>query len=187
MNRRKFAQSLAVGFALISFPACLFSNIYKTINQYVPLALLAFERIISILAEHGISVSGLQDAVNAVKAALADIQSAILEYQEANSHGKPTGIQIIVTALNVAHGRLEEFWRKLNIPNPQLSFTIKSLLGIIISTLQGFEQQLPAHQQGPGPMHTSTFTGAGKVRTIKEFREEFNEELREHDESKFAI
>lgn len=188
MNRREFGTLIIVFSALGSSLSCLFSSVYKNIKNYVPFALLAFDRVIQILEEHGIAVSGLVEAMNRVKAALADIQSAILAYQEANSDQKPTAIGIIRAALQVARTSLEDFWRSLKIPNAQLAGTIKALLTIIISTLAGFEAQLPmAAGAAPAPRMGKEFGSPPKVRTLNEFRDDFNQILRSNDESKFQI
>lgn len=184
MTRRGFAiRTAAVVAALASLPACLFSDIYKTISTYVPVALLAFDRIVAILIEHNINVSGLVEAVNRVKAALADIQTAVLEYHDAHEHDKQTLIHAIAVALKIANERLLEFWQTLQIPNQQLAHTVKMLLDIIISTLTGFISQI-----APGtPVAAQRFVSEPRPRTLKEFRQDFNAVLREHGESKFAI
>lgn len=183
MTRRKFASSLVVMLALISTACPIFSNIYKSMTQYIPLALLAFDRIIAILIEHNIVVTGLVDAIDAAKAALADILSAVREFEDAHGNEKPTKIEAIRTALKIAHTRLELFWDRLQIPNQQLAITVKALLSIILSTLAGFEAQLRPGDTSRG----KTIFAVPKARSIREFREDFNAVLREHDEIQFAI
>ena len=190
MNRRDFGYlvgGLAGLVSLISLPACLWSTVYKRINKYVPLALLAFDRIVEILAEHGIPIApGFTDSVNAVKAALADIQSAILAFEEA--HGEQTAIGAIRMALEIAQRTLEDFWRKLNIPDPGLGGTIKALIGTILSTLSGFLEQLPKAPVPAVPHAVANeFGNTPKLRTMAEFRDEFNGVLRRTGESKYAI
>lgn len=183
MTRRDFAIRTATLAALATLPACFFSNIYKTINQYVPVALLAFDRIIAILVEHGVNTNGLTEAVNRVKAAFADIQTAILEYYDAHEHDRETLIRAISIALKIATERLHDFWETLKIPNEQLSRTIKMLIDIMVSTLTGFIGQL-----SPGtPVAGQRLLSAPRARSIKEFREDFNRALRERDEGQFAI
>lgn len=191
MNRRQFASTIIVFSALGSSLGCFFSNVYKNIDRYVPLALLAFDRIIEILTEHGIPVGPLTDSVNRVKAAIADIVTAVLAYREA-SGDKSTAIAMIRAALQVAQQSLEEFWRKLSIPNPALAGTIRALIGIIMSTLAGFEAQLPTGRVTPQPKPRVAqaefdWVNSVKLRSISEFREDFNSVLRQNGEEKYAI
>lgn len=183
MTRRDFAICAGIVTSLASLPACLFSDIYKNISDYVPVALLAFDRIVMILVEHGINVSGLTEVINRVKAAFADIQTAVLEYHDAHENDKQTFIHMVAVALKIATERLVEFWNDLRIPNQQLAYAVKLLLDIIISTLTGFIQKL-----APGtPVAMQRFMSDPKPRTLKEFRRDFNTALAEQGESKFAI
>lgn len=183
MTRRDFAICAGIITSLASLPACLFSDIYKTISNYVPVALLAFDRIIAILVEHGVNTTGLTAIVNHVKAALADILTAVLEYHDAHEDAKQTMIHAIAVAMKIATERLVEFWELLKLPNEHLGRTIKMLIDVIISTLTGFIAQL-----APGtPVANQRFISEPKARTIKQFRDEFNTVLRERDESQYAI
>lgn len=183
MNRREFAATTGALSLVAVMPACWMSNIYKTISSYVPVALLAFDRVISILVEHGVDTTRLTEAVNRVKAALADILTAVVEYHDAAEQAKETMIHAIAVALKIACERLVEFWELLKIPNEQLARTIKMLIDIMVSTLTGFIGQL-----APGtPVAGQRFVSAPRVRTLKEFREDFNAVLRERDEGQFAI
>lgn len=181
MNRRQFAVRMTslglVGtFTAAAMPACWLQNVYSSLNKYIPFALLAFDRILDILAEHGITVAGLTEAANAVKAALGDIQAAIVAFEQ--KHGEVSAIR---AALGVAEDRIEDFWRKLKLPNPEVAATIRALLGIILSTLAGFEMKLP------GPAVTRSVWAAPEARSVEKFRRDFNRTLEEHGESKFAI
>lgn len=183
MNRREFAVTAGTAGVLATLPGCFLHDVYKTIDRYVPVALMAFDRIIAVMVEHGVDVSRLVNAVNMVKAALADIQSAVLEYHDAHEHDKQTLIHMISVALKVATHRLAEFWELLQIPNENLARTVKLLLDVIISTLTGFISQL-----SPGtPVASQKFVSEAKVRSIKEFREDFNRVLDERGEAKFAL
>lgn len=184
MTRRDFAIRLAsLGGLLAVMPSCfLSSNIYKNLEHYVPTALLAFDRIIEILVEHGIDVSHLVNQINQVKACLADIQTAILAWKSGRENQKPTLAEAVRTTLRLAASALDIFWGSLRLP-PQLASTIKPLFDILVSTLMAFE--LIGANRGPG---SKTFLGTEpKLRTIREFREEFNGVLSEHNESRFAI
>lgn len=180
LNRRQFAMTAGTVGMVATLPACWFSNVYSSLNKYIPIALLAFDRILDILKEHAVPVEGLTDAVNGVKAALADIQAAIIAYEHA-AGDKSSAIAHIRAALEVAEDRIEDFWRKLRLPNPELGATIRALLGIILSTLAGFEMKLP------GAPVTRSVWAAPEARSVEKFRRDFNRTLDEHGESQFAI
>lgn len=188
MNRRLFAKSalLAGVGSIAAAPACWFENVYGQIREYVPLALLAFDRIIEILAAHNIVLSTLTASINSVKAALADIQSAILEFEHAPGHDKDTALGVIRTALGIAQNRLAEFWRTLNLPAGQLSSTIHALINILLSTLAAYEARLPA-PSGVAAVPHSAFHSTLKPRTVKEFRADFNQTLEEYGQGKYRI
>lgn len=184
MNRRQFAIGTGALTLLAMLPACWFANVYRMIAEYIPYALLAFERIISILEEHGISTAGLREIIDRVKAALSNIQTAVLEYKDAVQAEKAAKLEAIRNALRVASQRLTEFWDALRISNEQVRRTVKMLLDIIISTIEGFITRLPqpigqVPQQRAGPV--------AQERSLKEFRQDFNRVLRDRGEAKFAI
>lgn len=189
MTRRDLVALGKLGILAALFPlsSCWFQNIYSDIDRYVRVALLAFDRIIAILAEHGIVVEGLDRSINAVKAALADIETAVLEYRDAAAHEKATLVAAIATALKIAAERLQAFWEllKMKIPNVQLATVIKTLLDIIISTLIAFAEKL---QTGGAPaVPRNQLLAQPRIRTLTQFRAEFNGVLRQSGEGKFAI
>lgn len=186
MTRRRFALAFgALGF-LATLPACFLSSVYRDLNRYIPVALLAFGRILDILGEHGVTLGpDLTGAVLRVKASLADIQAALLAWQE--SHG-PTTVQWIRGALILAISCLSDFWQRLNPLPGQLGATVHALLQILISTLTAFEAELPgAGAPAAGSPHAFGYLAAPQLRTVKQFREDFNRVLLESKESKFAI
>lgn len=187
MNRREFAITAGTVGALASLPACFLNDVYKTIAQYIPFALLAFDRVVSILAEHGVNTSGLTEAIDRVKAALANIQIAVLEYRDALAAEKAAKLAAIRTALEIASRRLREFWEMLRIPNEQVAQTVKMLLDIIISTIEGFIMRLPAQMPGPLRPPEPKYGPVPQERSIKEFRHDFNRVLRARGESQFVI
>lgn len=185
MKRRAFLGVAGSGALLASLPAtaCWWSNVYKNISSYVPVALLAFDRIVAILIEHGVNTTGLTDVGNAVKAAFADIQTAVLEYHDAHEHDKATLMQAISVAMKIASHRLVEFWERLQIPNEHLAHGIKALIDVMVSTLTAFIGQL-----SPGtPVANQKFISEPKLRSIKQFREDFNWVLDHNGLSKYAL
>lgn len=181
MLRRGFIQATAAVGALALAPACWVGGGYDAITHYVPVALLAFERILDILVEHGVPTERLSHMVALVKAAFADILAAIEEFRHRRGRAQDTLVAAIRTALEIAQKRLDEFWGMLELKDDQLLHTLKLLLDVIKSTLAGFEQRLPP---GPSGMH---YLPPEPIRTEKEFRETFNLVLRQHGEGKYAI
>ena len=187
LSRRSFFWTSTAFGAMCTMTACPLSNVYDSINKYIPVGLLAFDRVLQIIGEAGVDTAPLLNVSNAVKASLADIQSAILEYRDASADRKDTLVAIIRTALSIAEGRIQDLWSNLTLP-PATGKVVKQLLGIIISTLAGFREQLPGYQGNPGPMTAANHIQIeAKVRTIAEFREEFDSVLALAGETKFAI
>ena len=187
LTRRSFVWSSTAFGVACTMTACPLSNVYDSITKYVPVGLLAFDRVLQIVGEAGVDTAPLMNVVNSVKASLADIQSAVLEYKDASADRKDTLVAIIRTALAVAEGRIQEFWGNLTLP-PKTGTIVKQLLGVILATLSGFREQLPGYQGNPGPMVAANHIQVvPKPRSIDQFRQDFNQILRDNGEAKYAL
>lgn len=188
VTRRNLMKSLGVLALTSLLPAC-FSNLYESIQKYVPVAILAFDVILEILAANGVAIaSTLAPVVNAVKVALAEIAAAVAEYQHATGDGKPSAAKKVAEALRIAQNRLDEFWERLNLSSHELKETIRALLGIIISTLEGYYNRLPEAARSPVPVGPAVgLTVIPEARTLSQFRRDFNQALKDHNQQKYAI
>ena len=167
MSRRELSKSL-LGLAAASSAtfdtACPLRGKFDNILRYVPVALIAFDRVVSIAQDSGADLSQLQNVIARVKAALADIQTAILEFRE---HDGDTLRQAILTALTIAHQRLTEFASAIaDKLSANTALAVRALLEVIISTLNGFQSQISR--------------GSGSVPTLAAFRRDFNAKLPDH-------
>lgn len=183
ISRRRFVGWSATGllaacFSSITQTACSFASVVTLILKYVPMGLTAFTAILNLLAGFGIPTMAIAELASLVKSAFADLQVAIQQYDDAPAADKTTFLGKISTALSVVEAQLQVFWNGLTLPSPQAASLIQGLLGIIISTLQGFMPSLPA------PASTDVFmkraslakliTVAPQRRSPSQFRSDFN-------------
>jgi len=186
MNRRYFTQLLAISVTLVTTPACLFSTIWSDIKAYAPTILTAVAGVLSILTGAGVlgmplaaTISGILALINK---AVGDLQVAINTYQQAPSSQRATLLGAITTALADAEANIQQFWSNLNIPDPALASTIKNLLGIVVSTLQGYVDAIgvppaatPARAMRASM--TNPIVVAPKRRTLAQFKTDWNAAL----------
>lgn len=180
MNRRKFL-SLSGAFLMLgsvaSTVSCITKGIYQQILQYVGLGLQAFQSILDILAGAGVvnplTAGGIDALIALVKAAFADLQTAVNQYDSAPADQKNSFVQKISTALAILQNRLGEFWTNLKIPDQKLALTIQGLIGVIISTIMGFATQLPQPATAP-KAPPAGIKATPKRLTPSQFKEEFN-------------
>lgn len=197
LSRRSFGQKLAFAGIAISGSSLLtacppFSSVYQKILQYVNVGLQAFQSVVNLLVASGVinvaEGTAISAAVNLVKVAFADLQTAVNNYL--NSTGdKSTLIGKISVALAAVQASIQQFWNDLNIPDARLSSLVEGLLGVILSVLAGFQTQLPA----PPPTAVKAVTGgkmirvAAKRESVKDLKKEFNDILKQNGKSEFAI
>jgi len=204
MTRRSFAGMFGKAGVILSLgslisvttacPAWL-SNVYADILKYAPVALSAVASVLSILTGNGIVITPAISAIIAlIKVAISDLQTAVTQYQNAPTGQKSGLLGAISEAVTVAESNIQKFWADLTIPDAKLSSLIEGLLGIVVSTLQGFQTQLPAPVT---PVATQakmmraglskTIAVTPKVRSVAHFRKEFNALLTQSGEGQHSI
>lgn len=193
-TRRQALRAMAI-FGIItaslSQMAVSCSNLFTDIVNYVSVGLSGFAAILNILAGAGIiSLTGtaaINLIITAVKAAFADLQTAVNDYEAAAAADKTTLEGKISTVLVDLENEITTFWNNLSIPDPQTASTIQGLLEIITTTLAGFATQLPpapVAAAAGGPVKLS-FTA--HRRSKKQFRNDFNAILHAHGLDKYKI
>ena len=201
MNRRTFATRIGQGLAALSLAplltttACSFSSVYAEMLKYVPLGLSAVASVVAILTGNGIAISPtVNSALTLIKAAFADLQTAIQQYQDASQGQKSSLIGQIAEGLTVAEANIQQFWNDLSIPDPKLSALIEGLLGVVTTTLMGFASQLPQAQTVPAAQARTMRAALAKhlpdspvKRTPRKFRSDFNATLSMGGEGTHAI
>lgn len=202
MTRRGFAgifgkagATIAILATLPSATACFIANVYSDLLKYSPVALAALQSVLSILAGNGIAVTPLVAiGTNLFKVGIADLQTAVTQYQNAPQGQKSTLLLAVSEALTVAEANINQFWSDLSIPDPKLASLIEGLLGVVTTTMAGFATQLPA---ATSPVAANAKAMRGRLpktldstptkRSVSQFRAAFNEKLKAGGEEKHAI
>lgn len=197
INRRQFSFRSMMLVLVASVSSLEFScaNLYNDILKYSSVSLQAFGSIVSILAGGGVISLGSGQAIDLViamvKAALADVGTAVSAYDAAPATDKATFLGKLSTALSVAMAELQTFWNDLTIPDPQLAQLIQGLLGVILSTLAGFATQLPAPQTSLAARRADGLPRRLPItpmkRSVSQFRKDFNAVLKAHGQSAYCI
>jgi hypothetical protein len=178
-TRRSFMKTMAMvtgtviaAGSLMGNTAC---NVFNAIMKYVPVALTAFTTIITMI--NPAEGSAIAVLASMVKAALADIQTAVMNYENAPSGDKTTLLGKISTAIAAAEQELQVFWSDLKLPGGGLATLVEGIINIILSTLTSFLPQLPP----PGPLPTKALLRrvnySPKKRSVEQFKHDLNAEF----------
>lgn len=200
LSRRSFAQKTGFGIAGLLMSTmltvgCTFGGVTNAIKEYVGVGLQAFQAVVDLLTGSGVIPAGAGAAIEAVialvKAGFADILKAVADYQNAPADQKQSLLGKISTVLSIVVANIQQFWNDLSIPDAKLSALIQGLLGIIISTLQGFLTQLPAPVSAEPTIRAAGLPRKITVSPVKrkmgEFKKEFNGMLAAAGQSQYAI
>jgi hypothetical protein len=184
MTRRKFGQAWATFLLALSVgPSLLVTGCgtsFSTILSWVDTGLAAFQSVVDLLAGQSVINITIGSAIDliikAVKAAIADIGTAVSNYNAAPAAAKATLVGKISTALVAAQNEISQFWNDLTIPDAKVASTVAGLLGLIVSTLAGFMSLLPP---APAPAALRTFPktlagAAPQKRSLPQFKAAFN-------------
>lgn len=188
VTRRNFGKSISLGMiglmfmSMVSTVGCTFTSIYNAIIKYIPVGLSAVASILSILSGAGIGISPLASTIlNLIKIGFADLQTAITQYQNSTGSAQQTALGITTNVLADIEANIQQFWNDLTIPDAKLAALCSGLLGIIVSTLQGFQTQLPKPTPpAPGTARAIQATlpkkiyATPKMRSVSQFRKDFN-------------
>lgn len=190
INRRSFlgrALTAVCSFVVLGTTATLTGcTSFQSILNYVQVGLQAFEAILSILAGAGVLVTPIQAVTALVKAGFADLETAVNDYNAAPAAGKTTLSGKISTAITVLQNEIANFWTSLNLPNGNLAQTISGLLGVIVSTLEGFLTQLPAPAAARAKL-PAQISGPAHARSTNQFKADFNKILAANNYSQYAL
>lgn len=200
MNRRRFVSTtLFTLAAALSSMGLSCSSVFAAIAYYVGAGIDAVTSVVNLLAGAGIVTlpegALISTVLQMIKAAWADVTAAVAAYNNAPAAEKTTFAGKVATALAVVQSEIQAFWNQLQIPDASLANTIAGLLGLVISTIEGFMPSLPAPQPiGPAPaplsqktVNKAPLTATPKKRSAEQFRKEFNEILAAGGHSKWSI
>jgi hypothetical protein len=121
---------------------------FKQISGWVVTGLSSFQSVVDLLVGEGIVMVAIGSVIDliikGVKAAIADIGTAVDNYNNAPAATKASLLGKISDALVAAQNEISQFWNDLSIPDAKAASTVAGLLGLIVSTLSGFMASLPA-------------------------------------------
>ena len=121
---------------------------FKQISGWVVTGLSSFQSVVDLLVGEGLIMVAIGSVIDliikGVKAAIADIGTAVDNYNNAPAATKASLLGKISDALIAAQNEIAQFWNDLMIPDAKAASTVAGLLGLIVSTLSGFMAGLPA-------------------------------------------
>ena len=194
-NRRNFLVDSGKGIALLALASgsALFTtgcNVFNKIVAWLGVGIAATKSIINLLSGAGIvnTVQGvaLSAVLDTIKAAFADVQAAVAAYENADPASKATFAGRISMALQALGDQFQKLWSDLNIPHASLASLVQGLIGIILSTIAGFQAQLPAPVSPPLSLSRRMAVVAQR-RDEKRFRYDFNSLLAQSGQSQYSI
>jgi hypothetical protein len=153
---------------------------FASISSWIVTGLDSFQSVVDLLVGQGIIMVTIGSAIDliirAVKAAIADVGTAVDNYNIAPAASKATLVGKISVALVAAQNEIGQFWNDLMIPDAKVASTVAGLLGLIVSTLAGFQSLLP-----PAPASAvlrtfpKTLQGTAAQRySLGQFKSKFN-------------
>ena len=178
-TRRGFLKTtgLVSGTALVSGTLMGMSScqtVEQEIMNYIPVALTAFTTIVTLINPAEAAV--LAPVIADVKIALADVQAAVVAYENSPDASKATLACKIVTAINIAEQEIQSFWSSLNLADAGLLAVIAGVIQIILSTLTAFIPSLncSAPQAKSTRSFKKTVAFQPKKRSLKQFKQDLN-------------
>jgi hypothetical protein len=195
ITRRSFGTLWGTCLLALSIgPSLLLSGCgttFAAILSWIDTGLSAFASVVDLLVGQGVLMvpvgSAIDLLIKAIKAAIADIGTAVSNYNAAPAASKTTLEGKISTALVVAQNLIAQFWNDLSIPDTKLASTVAGLLGLIVSTLAGFMSLLPP---APAPVAITPVQKALPVSTQRlttaQFKVKFNAILAANGFSNYA-
>lgn len=197
LSRRAFARlGTKAAMASLVFSSFFLAgcSVFDEILRYVGVGLQAFQGVIDLLAGVGALPLGtgtlIDTAVALVKAGFADLQTAVKNYETAPDASKATLLGKVSTVISVLAGSITSFWNDVKIPDPKIASTAQGLLEIVLSTLAGFQTQLPLPAATGAQARTYMLAGRpikAVRRTAKQFKTDYNAVLATNGYPQYAL
>jgi hypothetical protein len=179
MNRRQFATSAALGFAgilLAGTEGCNSEDVWHEIEGWVPVGIQAFESVVALVAP--LAAPGIDAIATMVEAGFSAVAAAIDAYLNAPAADKATFAQKLILAFQSLTGQIQNFLTALGQSSNPIVKVAVMLIGIIVSTIEGFLNQIM-----PAPPANATFKVGERTieippvrRSRKTFISQFNEQ-----------
>ena len=198
MKRRealKFVGLMGLLGSIPSLAGCSWKSVYTAIREYVPVGLQAFVGILGVLSGGGIISLGANAAIDAVIAlvnkAFGDVTTAVAQLQAT----PPVGTVATISAvLNTLSANIAKFMSDINVPDGQLAALVSGLANVILSTLAGFQTQLPNQPVATTVSAPHSFRIAGqtvtvfaKKRSLSQFKHEYNALAMQYGHAEIAL
>jgi len=175
MTRIKFLSgflAVILSVALIG-GGCSFQSGVAELGKYLPVAVQAFEGIVSILVANGAVGSAQAGALDAdasqVQASFADLQGAINAYNAVPAADKQTALTKVIAVLGVVQSDIAKFETDVHVNNPKTQATIQAACALVATTLAAIAVNL-----GPAPAKGSMKSARATVPSAKEFKAQYN-------------
>jgi hypothetical protein len=195
INRRTFGKWWGITMASFTLGGEMFMigcASFTQILAWVQTGLDTFQSVADLLAGNGVITivigSAIDLIIKAIKAAIADIGTAVDNYNNAPAASKATLLGKITEALIAAQNEIGQFWNDLAIPDPKVASTTAGLLGLIVSQLSAFQASMPVTtatrvqiQSFPKKLSAA----APKMRSIGDFKKEFVQVLETNGYSQY--
>ena len=140
ITRREFGKAVSMtalgGTIGLTTMGLSCSSVFTDIENYVPIGIAAFQEVLSLIDPTEAAL--LAPIIQTVKAAFADLDAIVQQYESAPAASKATLLGKISTAISAVMSELQQFWNDANLPDGGLASTIEGVLQIVLSTLAAF-------------------------------------------------
>lgn len=174
------ALVLSTGGAGVLIEGCNAGTVFQDILNWVPTAEAAFAGIVTIL--NPFLTPAVSAIIGMVNAAFQVVVTAVNEYEAAPAADKATALGKIRVALTAVSDQIQAFLSAINIPGNPLIAVVLGLAQVIISTIEGFLNKIPAPAGAKVHLARSSLHCSGvtvvvvpKVRTLSAFKATYNQ------------
>jgi hypothetical protein len=184
LSRREFGKlsgAALAGLAVTSSIELEGCSVISDIQSWIPVAQASVNSLEAILTNNGVNIGPVQAVITDIQAGLAAVLGAAQQY--AATTPAPVGaLQKIEAAFSAVVANFGKFLTQLNLPGGGLLNLISALVGLVLSTIAGFVNRLPAVPAGfvasfsvraPGVM----FTVVPKSRSRRAYKKSWNAQL----------
>jgi hypothetical protein len=185
-GRREFVGHLGKGAAAIALGgtlelggcAALPKNVFTDILNWIPVAEDAVQGIIAVLESAGLINPAAAAIEVTINAAFKQLEADVKAYQAITP--PPVGaLAEIEAALGILVTNFQAFLAAIQVPNSPLLTAVVELVQIIMETIAGFENKLPATVKTAIASRTfrigfHVYSFAPKHRTIRAFKKDWN-------------
>lgn len=184
-SRRNFVATIGKGALLLplaSTPILMSGcNVFTDIENWVPVGISTFSSIVTLLEGAGVinPVAGapISAIINTINAGFSQIIADVKAYQSITP--PPVGaLAKLQTILQIVETNMQAFLASINISDNKLLLLVTGLAQIILSTIAGFINSLPASagfvMQKSVRVSGQLITVTPKLRSIRGYKKDWN-------------